>query len=130
MLDRSRIFELFSFFADVEGEAAARLRPFCDAAAARLETRLRPGLEDIGTAAERLCVAAAACAWGDWMTVGGGAGSVTDEVRVGDITLRSGTGRGNAGAGGEELRERFLADVADLLLPPFVFGAMAGEAAG
>ena len=92
---------------------------------AALSGRLRPGA-DIAANMDRICAAAAVMACCDALSLGS-ALAWSDEVRVGDITLRSSGSSGGGFAGGlrqtlEELRENFLLDISDLLQAPFVFG--------
>jgi len=113
MLDNDRIFTHFLRMSGLAEETARPLRPLCDAAGQYLAGRLREGVS-LGGNMDRLCLAAAALAYGDWLELGGGAIGA-QEVRVGEITLREG-GAGAAPRGGG-MREHFLAGVADLLAP-------------
>lgn len=117
MLDQERVFHLFTLFADLEEDAALRYRPLCDGAAALFSRRARQSLppEDL----ERLATAAAGCAYCDWLDLTGGALSA-EEIKVGDIALKSSSGGGKAATA--QLRTHFGAMAEDLLCPPFVFG--------
>lgn len=117
MLDKEKVFSFFSLFADLEGAAAQKCRPLCDAAAATVGARLRPDLpaplpqEDM----ECLCLAAAAIAWRDWQAIGPGIGQ---EVRVGEITLKQSPDRA---ASCEDICRHFEARAAHLLRAPALF---------
>lgn len=126
MLDAQKVYHYFSLFSDLEGEAAAPYHPFCDAAAGEVTRRLRTGA-DIEAGMDRLCMAAAAMACGDCLELwGAGGSSAADEVRVGDITLKSASGTAASQADSQALSQHFLSRVADLLEPPFVLGRTGG----
>ena len=125
MLENDRIFTHFLGMTGLDKETAKAFRPLCDAAGRYLAGRLREGVP-LGGNMDRLCLAAAALAYGDWLELGGSA-LRAQEVRVGEITLReSSAGAAPRGVG---LREHFLAGVADLLAPRVVL-ASTGQAAG
>ena len=113
MLDKDRIFTHFVRLSGLDEAGAGAFRALCDAAGQYLAGRLLDGVSVAGNM-DRLCLAAAALAYGDWLEFGGGAAG-SQEVRVGEITLREG-GAGAAPRGGG-MREHFLAGVADLLAP-------------
>jgi len=126
MLENDRIFTHFLAMSGLTEEDAGTLRPLCDAAGQQIIGRLRDGVSLAGNM-DRLCLAAAALAVDDWLRLGGGA-LRAQEVRVGEITLREG---GVGTSRGVDLREHFLAGVADLLTPNVVLtsvGALPGEA--
>lgn len=111
LLDRERVMEQFALFADLGDEQEReRWRGLCQAAAARLEARLRPGGVQNYADRDALCTAAGAWAYCDYRILGRSGGG---DVRVGDITLReNGTATDAA-----EIRDYFLAEVAHLLQP-------------
>jgi len=119
MLENDRIFTHFLRMSGLSEDGARPFRPLCDAAGQYLAGRLREGVSLSGNM-DRLCIAAAALAYGDWLELGGGAPGA-QEVRVGEITLREG-GAGAAPRGGG-MREHFLAGVADLLAPRAVLSS-------
>jgi len=115
MLDTERILSAFSLFSDLEGKALERCRPLCALAGGRLERRLRPGAQNPdGVDLERLANAAAACAYADYLMMGAAAGSA-DEIKVGDISVKSSAKGLDADA--RDIRDYFLEQVTDLLLP-------------
>lgn len=119
MLDKDKVFTLFRVFSGYDDAAAYNLRGICDFAADRLAGSLREDVNpaDSPEAMERLCTAAAVDALCNCMLLQMAADG-HDEVKVGDVSLR----RANARLEGEmtELRDRFMADVADLLAAPKV----------
>ena len=123
MLENDRIFTHFLAMSGLEEQDAQALRPLCDAAGIQIVSRLRESISP-GRHMDRLCLAAAAIALSDWLELGGGA-MRAQEVRVGEITLRE----GGAGAlsRSSDLRERFLAGVADLLVPSVVLSCTGGQ---
>jgi len=126
MLDKDRVFRHFRTMCGLDSAGTGPYRALCDAAAQYILNRLRDDVQ-LDRNMDRLCFAAAALAYGDWLEVGGSLASAQD-IRVGDITLReSGGGGRGAAAGGSALREHFLAGVADLLSPPFVLAGMPGQ---
>jgi len=116
MLDKDRIFTHFKTMCGLEAAQAQPLRPLCDIAAQYLLIWLRENIR-LNQNMERLCVAAAALACGDWLELGGSI-SQGQELRVGDISLRESSG--SSAPRGSALREHFLAGISDLLEPRFV----------
>lgn len=120
MLDIEKVIRYFSFFTDLDGEELERCRGLCEGGLARIARRLRPECAEAqGEDAERLCMAAAAGAYADYAMLRGGGANATDELRVGDITLKT----GSAGTGirdEDAIRDHFLANAADLLLPAYM----------
>ncbi|MCL2857693.1 MAG: hypothetical protein FWE19_08270 [Oscillospiraceae bacterium] len=126
MLDSDRIFMHFLSMSGTSVAGAGSLRALCDAAGQHLVGRLRGGVS-VTENMDRLTLAAAALAYGDWLELGGDTAG-TQEVRVGEITLREGGGAAPRGSG---IREHFLAGVADLLaLPAVVIGTPEPEREG
>lgn len=124
MLDKDRVFSHFVTMTGLGEQAAGSFRVLCEAAGRYLAGRLREGAlapENM----DRLCLAAGALAYGDWLELGGNLAQ-TQEVRVGEITLREGGAR--AAPSASKLREHFLAGVADLLAPRFVLGQISQQA--
>lgn len=114
LLDRDRVLALFSLFSDLEGDGLGQWRSFCDSAAYRVEKRLRPDA-DAARDGEALCAAAAAWAYCDYLMVEGGT-SHSDEIRVGDVSVRGGSATG-VGQDAASIRDYFLGQVAHLLTP-------------
>lgn len=106
---------MFSLFSDLTGDALEPWKSFCEAAACRLEGRLREGV-DTEAEMEPLCIAAAALAYGDYLMLEGADG-LSDEVQVGDIRLKSGAAATVNRRDAEEICDYFLAGVAHLLEP-------------
>lgn len=113
MLELKRVISLFSLFCDLEGAALEPWEGICGAAAAYVEARLRPEV-DPAAHMDTLCAAAAGVACADYLTVQA-AGGRSEEIRVGDITLKDRQTAGNADAGG--IRAYFLGRAAHLLAP-------------
>lgn len=114
MLELDKTLELFSFMSDLEGERLERCRDLCSRGLARVERRIRPEItEPQAEELERLHLAAAAEAYLDYHILRSGAGSAA-EVKVGDISLKT---RAGADEGAREVRNHFMAQAADLLLP-------------
>jgi len=113
MLDLDKTLELFSFMSDLEGERLERCRDLCGRGLARVERRIRPEVTGPGAGdLERLHLAAAAEAYLDYHILQ--AGTDAGQVKVGDISLKTGD---TAGGGAREVRSHFMAQAADLLLP-------------
>lgn len=112
-MDKDRVFDHFLTMTGLARKDAVAYRPFCDAAAGFIHSRLKRDV-DFGRNMDRLCIAAAAVAYGDWLELGGSLSSA-DEIRVGEIAVRERTG-GPSQRGGAR-RERFLEAIADLLMP-------------
>jgi len=124
LLDKDRIFTHFKNMCGLDEAAARPLRPLCDVAAQYLVTRLRPEIR-LDANMDRLCIAAAALACGDWLELGGSL-SPAQELRVGDITLRESSG--GSAPRGSALREHFLTGISDLLEPRFVIAGAREDA--
>ena len=123
MLDQDRVFAHFKTMSGLDGREAEPFRPFCEAAAGLIASRLRQGL-NVGRHMDRLCLAAGAIAYSDWLPLGGSFSSA-NEIRVGEITLREQSG--GPSPQGALLRERLFEDIADLLAPLPVLTAIRGE---
>jgi hypothetical protein len=115
-LNRERILFLMGFFTDLPDEKLARLTPLCEGAAVYIESRLLPDA-NVNSNMEALCTAAAAWAAEQYMKMSKGN---EEEVRVGDIALRSSQRGGTAG-----LWSGFAATVSHLMRPEgFAFSAI------
>lgn len=112
MLDGDRVFTHFLQISGLEEGAAEDLRAVCDIAGQYLYGRLRAGV-NLAANMDRLCLAAAALAFGDYLEFGGARHS-GQEVRIGDVTMRE---SGGASPAAGRMREHFLAGVADLIAP-------------
>ncbi|MDR2909445.1 MAG: hypothetical protein LBU86_06160 [Oscillospiraceae bacterium] len=121
MLDKDRVYEAFLLYSDLEEEKNERLRAISDRAADNLAARLSDKAE-AGAHMNRLCGAAAGIAWCDLLAREAG---VAEEIRVGDVSMRSSSSYAVTAKELDALREGFLADIADLLSPPFVLGRVA-----
>ncbi len=109
-LDRQYILRIFRMLAEPGDGALQKYEPLLRGAEAEIIKRLRPDADIIGNM-ERLCDAAAAEAWYMYLMLGPAVG-VAEEIRVGDISVRSSAG-GLAEA--KLLRDEYLARVADLM---------------
>lgn len=120
MLDLHCVLQYFGLFADLSGAELLRWRGLCEGAAAQLCGRLRKPADSLdGGDMDRLYQAAAACAYHSYAVLQ--ASSAQEEVRVGDISLRSAASGASDGTA-REVREHFLAQASDLLEPEcFVF---------
>lgn len=113
-LDKRRVLDLFAMFCDLPDQELPDWRGLCDAAEIKLISQLREDV-DIPRQMERLCTAAAACAYFEYAMLshksGGG-------IKVGDISI-SDSGGDDAAA----IRDHFLAQISDLIAVPtgFVF---------
>jgi hypothetical protein len=113
-LDINRVAELFSLFADLEGESLRQWHGFCGASARALAARVKPEVGE--ESMEALCIAAAGLAYSDYLALRQGTRQ-RDGIKVGDISLSS-SSRGEA-ADQKELRGHFLGGVAHLLAPDY-----------
>jgi len=125
MLDKDRIFRHFRTMSGLDSPAATPFRALCDSAGLYIFGRLREGAET-DRHMDRLCFAAAALAYADWLEIGGGS-TGAQEIRIGDIALREGSS-GRRALDSAAKRDHFLAGIADLLAPPFVLAGMPGQA--
>lgn len=110
MLNLDRVFHLFCLFADLDEAEAADWRWLCEAAEQTVTRRLREGVEP-SAEMERLCAAAASIANDRYNLLRPGGFSEQEEIKVGDITVKNGSGAGEK----ESLQEHFLAEISDLL---------------
>lgn len=111
VLNIQRILQLFALFSDLSDQELYKWKGLCGASGAAILTKLRDGA-DIKANMERLCTAAAAWAYSDYLMLTSGGGS--DEVRVGDISLKnaqSGAGYNDA----QEIRLYFMGQISDLV---------------
>lgn len=115
-IDQTRAFDTFKLFADLNDQAADNWRPLVGGACARLSAQLREGA-DTARHQEELCLAASACAYGDYLILTGG-GSNVNELRVGEISIKNGAQSKLAIRDADEIRSHFLAEVAHLLKAP------------
>lgn len=110
-IDHDQVRDLFSLFADMEGDALEEWDGLCAAASAVIEGRMKADI-DVAANMELLCCAAAGIAYSDYLTVtGGDAGS----VRVGDISMEQGRRSGEIA----EIRNHFLGRAAHLLVSDY-----------
>lgn len=112
MLDQEKIAEYFALVTGLDGDALTRWQCLCDNAAKALAARVRVDV-DVAAEMEPLCAAAAAMAYADYLALQNSTGG-TDELKVGDITLRGASASGGAA---EDVMGRFLARAAHLLEP-------------
>lgn len=118
MLELEKVVQRFILFSDLSEGAAERWKSFCQSAAAGIEARLRPEADTSNPDnLELLHIAAAALAYCDYLMVSSAVGS-SDEVRVGDISLKSGaTAASSDKKDAREMRDYFLGQAFHLLLP-------------
>lgn len=124
-LDNQRILSLFALFTDLPDSALVEWTSVCRSAVEKLQRQLREGV-DISRNMERLCNAAAAIAYCDYVMISGGAIGMGGDIRVGEISIQS---SGDA-ADAISTRDYMLAEIADLLAAPtgFIFRGVGDEA--
>lgn len=121
-LNDQKIRDFFAVFTDLPDAELPRWRGLCDSAEKQIADRLRRDA-DVARNMERLCVAAAASAYCNYALLHDGG---SDEIRVGDISLKN--PRGNTDAiDAISTRDYFLADIADLIGAPAEFPVCAAE---
>lgn len=126
MLDRERVRALFGLFTDLPDDRLGLWEGLCDNAADSLMGRLRKGVS-LPANRERLCTAAAAMAYADYLLLDAGGAGSSDEIRVGEITLKN-SNSGEKNSGSREIREYFLGQIGDLLADSAVVFAAVGGA--
>jgi hypothetical protein len=114
-IDIERVRRLFQLFADLDGLEGARWGSLCRRAAAGIAARLRPET-DPTLHQDRLAMAAAIVAYGDYLLLESGGASAGEELKVGDVSIKTTADRGNARR--EEalnMKSDALADIRDLI---------------
>lgn len=113
-LDSQAIRNFFAVFTDLPDEELANWNGICESAGRQITNRLRKNA-DITRNMERLCAAAAAIAYCNYSLMKSGISA--EEVRVGEITLKSSHGDNDA-LDAIGTRDYFLAEIADLIVAP------------
>lgn len=109
--------------ADLPDQELESYSALCRSAEAQIMDRLRENV-DIEREMERLCMAAAACAYYDYAMLSAGRNVSDSEVRVGEISVKSTGGEFDAAS----IRDHFLELAADLIHIPTGFAfRSAGE---
>ena len=126
MLSTQKIMERFAELAYIPEEDIESHRRLCISAKNYIEKRIKPdtNLDDPDNI-NRLHSAAAAVAFCEHDVITGRSRANSEEIRVGDISLRS-SNREQTGIG-NELRDYFLAQVADLIKVDFIPLIQTGE---
>ncbi len=119
-LDKQRISALFAMFTDIPDLDLPKWSNLVDLAETQLLALLKPNV-DISRNMERLCIAAAACAYCNYTLLTARGGASSEEIRVGDIAIKS---------SGDELdatstRDFFMSEIADLISNPTGFAFVA-----
>lgn len=119
-LNKQLIRDSFAMFTDMPDSEIGNWSILCDNAEAGIVSRLKHDV-DVRRNMERLCVAAAALAYFDYTAILSGKSRSSDEIRVGDISLKRSGDEFEAGS----TRDYFMAQIADLIDAPtgFVFKA-------
>lgn len=112
MLDQEKIVKYFALYTGLDSNGLTRWQCLCEGAAKSLAARVRVDV-DIAAEMDTLCAAAAAMAYADYLALQNSVGS-TEELKVGDITLRGSSASGGAA---EDVMHYFLARAAHLLEP-------------
>lgn len=107
-LDNQRILSLFALFTDMPDAELSEWKSLCVSAEEKLMSRLRKKVS-IYKNMERLCSAAAAIAYCDYIMLS--AGSSSEDIKVGDISLKSSGETRDA----ISTRDYMLAEIADLI---------------
>lgn len=121
MLDKRQIRNLFAMLCDLTDEELEKWAGLCESAESSITSRLRENV-DVKRNMERLCIAAAACAYFDYMMLSGGAGA-SSEVKVGDISVKNSGESPDA----RSIRDNFIAEIADLINVPTGFAFTSAE---
>lgn len=111
ILDIERILSLFALFTDLPDRQLFAWRGLCAAAAGTIQGKVRADV-NIKANMERLCTAAAAWAYSDYLALS--AGGSGEEIRVGDISLKNSKTSGGFGEA-QEIRNYFMEQIADLV---------------
>lgn len=126
MLDRERVRALFGLFTDLPDDRLNLWEGLCDNAVGSLMGRLRENV-NLPANMERLCTAAAAMAYADYLLLDAGGVGASDEIRVGDITLKK-SSSDEKNSDSREIWEYFLGQIGDLLADSAVVFAAVGGA--
>jgi len=114
-IDIELVKRYFLLFSDLPDSDAERWGIVCRNAAVFVKRSLN-GDADIQENQERLCVAAAGCAYADYLLLDGSRG-LSDEVRIGDIALKNKSPSGHVPGKAEawELKDYFMGQISDLV---------------
>lgn len=115
-LDSELIFKYFLLFTDLPDTELEKWKGLCEKAGAEIDRR-RKRNADFSRNMERLCSAAAACAYCDYMMISSGGARFADAIRIGDISVQS-TAVKSTLQDAAGIRDHFLMDIADLIEVP------------
>lgn len=114
-LDNNRIYELFKSFSGLPEDKAVSWRFICENSGEYLKGRIKPKADTLENR-QRLCTAAAAIAYADYILLASGAAGNATQIKIGDISFGESSGS-PAKLNSGELKKYFLEQVADLLVP-------------
>lgn len=130
-LDIDRVKSLFLLFSDLDDIVAQKWEVLCENAARGIERRLLPKV-NVSASSDELCAAAAGCAYAEYLFLQDSTLSDVNEMRVGDISLKTGSAQ-SMRQDATELRDHFMAEIAHLLRvesPVFIIADGVEEDAG
>jgi hypothetical protein len=128
-IDMEQVRRCFTLFADLDGREGARWDSLCRRAAEHIAARLRPET-DPALHRERLAMAAAIVAYGDYLLLENGGISAGEELKVGDVSIKAAADRGAARREeAQNMKDDALADIRDLITggEPVFFAISGGE---
>ncbi|MCL2033431.1 MAG: hypothetical protein FWG94_01735 [Oscillospiraceae bacterium] len=124
-LDNELIFNFFSLFTDLHETELEKWRSLCENAGDKIWS-LRKRSANVKRNMERLCSAAAACAYCDYVILSGGGTGSSGELRVGDISVKESSHK-TALIDASDTRAHFLTEIADLIDAPTGFAVSLAE---
>ena len=124
-LDNELILKFFSLFTDLPDAELLKWKSLCENAGNKIWSLRKNGV-NIKRNMERLCSAAAACAYCDYVILAGGGTGSSGELRVGDISVKESSHK-TAMIDAADTRAHFLAEVADLIDVPTGFAVSLAE---
>jgi hypothetical protein len=127
-IDIEEVRRAFRSYTALDSRESARWDRLCRRAAAGIAARLRPEI-DPALHQDRLAMAAAIAAYGDYLLLESGGISAGEDLKVGDISIKTTADRGQSRR--EEalhMKNDALADISDLISGgEQVFFAISGE---
>lgn len=115
MLPLETIQQQFLLFTGLDETQTAPWLPLIISGKGRLEALLNPDIS-VEEHTQRLCTTAAALAYADYLMMTSSALLTAEQIKVGDVSIKSSTSTGTH-QGSQEIQRYFLESVKDLLQP-------------
>ena len=124
-LDNELILKFFTLFTDLPDTELEKWKSLCESAGLKIWSLRKRGA-DVKRNMERLCSAAAACAYCDYVVLSSGGRGSAGELRVGDISVKDASSK-TALLDAADTRMHFLSEIADLIDVPTGFAVTVAE---